>query len=190
MRWNDLSIPKLQRLHCWSLGMGKKFHPTLYNGCDYLSMLGLKLNHVSQRGPGVCCEFKVKYIMYYFPHWRAVCNILSVQAKLMDILKKNQHMCGTLSSFSHGTSKCKTACMLLSAVYDIPSTKVIFLNILASQINSNMIVHGTASWGNNKAHMKAPHSWSFVRGMHWLPSAFPIVKANIVELWCVLCNPH
>ena len=27
------------------------FHPTLYNGCNYLSMLGLKLNHVSKRGP-------------------------------------------------------------------------------------------------------------------------------------------
>ena len=27
-------------------------HPTLYNGCNYLSMLGLKLNNVSKRGPG------------------------------------------------------------------------------------------------------------------------------------------
>ena len=26
------------------------FHPTLYNGCNYLSMQGLKLNHVSRRG--------------------------------------------------------------------------------------------------------------------------------------------
>ena len=26
------------------------FHPTFYNGCNYLSMLGLKLNHVSKRG--------------------------------------------------------------------------------------------------------------------------------------------
>ena len=25
-----------------------------YNGCDYLSMLGLKLNHVSKRGPWNC----------------------------------------------------------------------------------------------------------------------------------------
>ena len=31
--------------------MDKSLHPTLYNGCDYLSMLGLKLNHVSKRGP-------------------------------------------------------------------------------------------------------------------------------------------
>ena len=50
MGWNHLSIPKLQRLHRWSLGMDKQFHPTLYNGCNYLSMLGLKLNHVSKRG--------------------------------------------------------------------------------------------------------------------------------------------
>ena len=31
--------------------MDKYFHPTQYNGCSYLSMLGLKLNHVSKRGP-------------------------------------------------------------------------------------------------------------------------------------------
>ena len=51
MRWNYLFFSKLQRLHCWSLGMDKKFHLTLYNGCNYLSMLGLKLNHISKRGP-------------------------------------------------------------------------------------------------------------------------------------------
>ena len=52
MGWNYLSIHKLQRLHRWSLGMDKQFHPILYNGCDYLSML--KLNHVGERGP--CCR--------------------------------------------------------------------------------------------------------------------------------------
>ena len=31
--------------------MDKSFHPILYNGCNYLSMLGLKLNHVSKMGP-------------------------------------------------------------------------------------------------------------------------------------------
>ena len=49
MGWNYLSIHKLQRLHRWSLGMDKQFHPTLYWTCDYLSMLGLKFNHVSKR---------------------------------------------------------------------------------------------------------------------------------------------
>ena len=40
----------LQRLHRWSLRMDKWFHPTLYTGCDYISMQGLKLIHVSKRG--------------------------------------------------------------------------------------------------------------------------------------------
>ena len=51
MGLNYLSIPKLQRCNRWSLGMDKKFHPIVYNECDYLSMLGLKLNPVSKRGP-------------------------------------------------------------------------------------------------------------------------------------------
>ena len=34
--WNYLSFPKLQRLHHWSLGMDKYFHPTIYNECNYL----------------------------------------------------------------------------------------------------------------------------------------------------------
>ena len=50
MEWNYLSIPKLQRLHRWSLGMDKQFHSTHYNGCNHLSMLGLKLIHVCKRG--------------------------------------------------------------------------------------------------------------------------------------------
>ena len=47
--WNYLSIPKLERYNHWSLGMDMYLHPTLYWACDYLSMLELKLNHVSKR---------------------------------------------------------------------------------------------------------------------------------------------
>ena len=32
-------------------GMDDSFHPTLYDGCDNLSMLELNLNHASKRGP-------------------------------------------------------------------------------------------------------------------------------------------
>ena len=53
MGWNYLSIPKLQRCNRWSLGMDTQFHLTLYWACDYLSILGLKLNHVSERGPWI-----------------------------------------------------------------------------------------------------------------------------------------
>ena len=74
MGWNYLSIPKLQRCSRWSLGMDKWFHPTLYNGCNYLSILCLKLNHVSKRNPR--CPGKVmtaKLSMFPFGkinnHW-------------------------------------------------------------------------------------------------------------------------
>ena len=49
--WAYLSIPSLQRLLRWSLGMDKSCDPTFYNECNYLYMLGLKLFHVSKRGP-------------------------------------------------------------------------------------------------------------------------------------------
>ena len=34
-----------------TVGMNKQFHPTAYKARDYLSMLGMMLNHVSKRGP-------------------------------------------------------------------------------------------------------------------------------------------
>ena len=46
-----LIIPKRQRLHLWSFGIDKSFYPTLYRACDNLSVLVLKLNHISKRGP-------------------------------------------------------------------------------------------------------------------------------------------
>ena len=49
MRWNFLSIPKLQRFHYWSLEINKQFHPTFYSGCNYWSMLGLKLISVNRK---------------------------------------------------------------------------------------------------------------------------------------------
>ena len=46
--WDEITYPFL---NCWSLGMDEWFHLTLYQAYDYLSMMGLKLNHVSKRGP-------------------------------------------------------------------------------------------------------------------------------------------
>ena len=45
-----ICLNQLQRCNRWSLGMDNLFHPTLYNGCNYLSKLGLMLIHVSKRG--------------------------------------------------------------------------------------------------------------------------------------------
>ena len=38
-------------LHLWRLEIDKWCHPILYNGCNYSSMLGLKLSHISKNGP-------------------------------------------------------------------------------------------------------------------------------------------
>ena len=43
MGWNYLSIPKLQRYN-------RNFVPLVIKKCNYVSILGLELNHVSQRG--------------------------------------------------------------------------------------------------------------------------------------------
>ena len=43
MGWNYLYIPKLQLLQHCSVGIDKQFHYTFYNGCNYLSLLGVLL---------------------------------------------------------------------------------------------------------------------------------------------------
>ena len=50
--WDEItySFPNFNGWSRWSLGMEKLFHPTPYWACDYLSMLCLKLIHVSKRG--------------------------------------------------------------------------------------------------------------------------------------------
>ena len=51
VRLNYLSTCKLQGLHNWSLWMDSNIPHTLKGECNYLSMEGLKLNHVGERGP-------------------------------------------------------------------------------------------------------------------------------------------
>ena len=63
MGWNYLSIPKLQRCNRWSLGMDKQFHRTLYNGCNYLCMSGVKLNHVGKRDPRTSTTARLREIV-------------------------------------------------------------------------------------------------------------------------------
>ena len=61
MGWNYLSSPKFQVLHCRSLGMDNQFHLTLCKGCNYSSMLGFNLIHVSNRGPWIKMIYHVLY---------------------------------------------------------------------------------------------------------------------------------
>ena len=54
MWWNYSSILEPPRYNRGKLGMDRYFHPTRYNECNYLSMLGLKLNPVSKMGSSCC----------------------------------------------------------------------------------------------------------------------------------------
>ena len=99
MGWNYLSIPKLQRCNRWSSGMDKKFSPTLCWTCDYLSMLGLKLTHVSKMGPW-------SVLMYIWRNLPAPLTLGSVN-KEMKLLRNWR-----LSAFH---ARCLTKCVFLTA---------------------------------------------------------------------------
>ena len=47
----NVNAATVQPLKFKNLRMNEQFHPTHYDGCIYLSMLGLKLIDVSERGP-------------------------------------------------------------------------------------------------------------------------------------------
>ena len=68
--WNYVFIPKLQRCNRWSLWLDKQFHPTYYNGCNYLSEAVLKSIHVSKMAAGISCllneSLKVTNGIYLF----------------------------------------------------------------------------------------------------------------------------
>ena len=66
MEWNYTSIPKLQRLHLWSLGMDKWFHPTLYTGHNCLCTVELKLNHVSKSSSNIGYPYDINLYLKSF----------------------------------------------------------------------------------------------------------------------------
>ena len=59
VRWDYYSITKLQQLRRWSLGMDKYCHRILYNVCNYVSVLGLKLTPASKMKKAVLTRIYV-----------------------------------------------------------------------------------------------------------------------------------
>ena len=63
----------LSKISTIFFSMCEQFHPIRYDGCHYLSMLELNLNHVSERGPkkifargfGICCLCILLYQLLY-----------------------------------------------------------------------------------------------------------------------------
>ena len=95
MGWHCLSIPKLQRCDRWRLGMDKYFHPTFCWSCDYVSMLRLKLNHVSERDPWCIhsmvvihsCMYRQRYTIYrniyMLTHWGRLTHICVIKLTII-----------------------------------------------------------------------------------------------------------
>ena len=59
-----------------------KFNLTFYNGCKYLSMLGLKLNHVSKRDPGSINSIQQISIVY-------ICDLDTLNIEVVWMLVRN-----------------------------------------------------------------------------------------------------
>ena len=69
--------------------MDKKFHLTRYQACNYLSILGLKLNHVSKRGPCTVCK------LHLYKEYRASClghkqDLVCLNIKMLSFQNTNQ----------------------------------------------------------------------------------------------------
>ena len=79
--WDGITYPFPNFNGCtvdhWSLGMDKLFHPTLYNECDYLSMLVLKLILVNKRGHS-CQILRNKIQWYLNPNAAKYCSFFSM----------------------------------------------------------------------------------------------------------------
>ena len=86
-RWNYVYIFKLQ---WW---MDKQFHPTFYWACDYLSVLGSNLIHVSERG----LRRKLKGI-----------TCLDVRTRLALQWRHNEHISSQITGVS---IVCSTVCL-------------------------------------------------------------------------------
>ena len=64
-----------------------------YNGCDYLSMLGLKLNHVSKRGPRSCsfqvlAELQILHLEYDTCYLHRMAHTFIILSLINDIILK------------------------------------------------------------------------------------------------------
>ena len=63
--WDEITYPFPN--FCWSLGMDKLFHPTIYWAYNYLSMMGLKLIQV--KGAPVEVNFLPAVHHLLHPSW-------------------------------------------------------------------------------------------------------------------------
>ena len=117
--WNYLSIPKLQRMNRWSLGMDKELHITLNWTCDYLSMLGLKLQHVSKGGPWYIDKLSRWFTEIIHNHVRTEC-----------IFYEGLHYCEYIKATHTVISNQNVVVDIVAQIIVIKLVKLILLSLL------------------------------------------------------------
>ena len=155
----------------WSLGMDKYFHPTLYSVCNYSSMLGSRLNHVSKRSQGYFTEaiIRLRCCQWNQP-WR---TWVTGSAESIKISKCNHNK----------TKHNKTVCVFHGTysschLDDISQRTRRNNNVIMTSFwrHHGVIIASCAHWDSNDGVMTwkhYPHHWLFVRGKPPVTSRFP-----------------
>ena len=106
-----VSIPKRQWLHRWSMGTDKWFEPTLYNGFNYLSITGLKLDYDRETVPGshvcVLLWFGTGRFGAYLLGWLHCPKMVTFWAKqLLKTWQNDSHESTKNLKYHHNNAEC------------------------------------------------------------------------------------
>ena len=145
-----------------------------YNGCNYLSMLGLKLNHVSKRGPSTCEDL--------------VFALLSAQTVF------NAYLPYDMAEY-HSHFENRRDMEAFISTFHQHFTDIIHIVYFDKCINCwqrAILCVSLAGCLNSTGHDDVikwkhfPRYWPFVRvtGHRWIP----LTKASDTELWCFLSS--
>ena len=156
MRWNYLSTPKLQRWNRWSLVKDKYFLSYILWACGYISMLRLKLSHVSKRGPW-------RQQLWYW--WRQMSSIL--KCRMVSLL---WHHNGPDGVSNHQPHHC-----LLNSLFRCRSKKTSKLRVTGICAGNSPAVNSPHKWPVTRKMLpfddvimsSACVSWVWRMGLKW-----------------------
>ena len=98
--------------------MDKLCHPILYNGCNYLSILGLKVIHISQRGPS-------KHVYTNEHQWdQDICDhsLVMMTSSNGNIFRVTGHLCGEFTG-PRWIPRTKASDADLDVIFDLRPSK-------------------------------------------------------------------
>ena len=150
---NYLSIPKPQRFNRWSLGMDMWFHPTLYIGCDYLSLRGLRSNHVSKRGPRPVCNpytvgvHKAHTISYWYAHNNLITDWIQSRAWHQTVIKcYNRFICLNPLAVSYRQFIPRKCTRFVFVLFGNRCRSIVQLRLLLCEWNNHQQYWKTNQW--------------------------------------------